>query len=279
MEVGMLEELYKIFKECFPTTLISKEEFEKKLDFNDSEIIKEYDENNNLIGYSIIRENCISLMCVKPEFQKKGHGTKLLMESEKKIKNAGFKEILLGYKSDSTSLYMGVPILNNQNHAFFTKHQYDSDFTSYDVNIPNDVPLEISNTDETSPYTTINTLEYPKVKILFMQLLEYTDKKMYDRYFLEEKMNYIFCRKNNKLAGLCAYKIAEGTNIIIIMDLVAYPNFDLNSKRIMLSEIKKVQKTYNLGDICIRNVSNPILYQQEFQGNIRQKYWRGSKSC
>ena len=40
MEVGMLEELYKIFKECFPTTLISKEEFEKKLDFNDSEVIK-----------------------------------------------------------------------------------------------------------------------------------------------------------------------------------------------------------------------------------------------
>ena len=76
MEVGMLEELYKIFKECFPTTLISKEEFEKKLDFNDSEVIKEYDENSNLIGYSIIRENCISLICVKPEFQKKGHGTK-----------------------------------------------------------------------------------------------------------------------------------------------------------------------------------------------------------
>lgn len=275
----MLEELYSIFKECFPITLISKEEFEKKLDFNDSEIIKEYDENNNLIGYSIIRENCISLICVKPEFQKKGHGTKLLMESERRIKSAGFSEILLGYKSDKTSLYMGVPILNNKNHAFFTKYQYDSDFTSYDVNISNDVPLEITNTDETSQYLAINTLEYPDVKILFMQLLEHTDKKMYDRYFLEEEMNYIFCRKNNKLVGLCAYKILEEANIITIMDLVAYPNFDLNSKRIMLSEIKKVQAKHNLGDICIRNVSNPILYQKEFKGNIRQKYWRGSKSC
>lgn len=275
----MLEELYKIFKECFPTTLISKEEFEKKLDFNDSEVLKEYDENLNLIGYSIIRENCISLICVKPEFQKKGHGTKLLLESEKKIRNNGFKEIFLGYKSDNTSLYMGVPILNNQNHAFFTKHQYDSDFVSYDVNISNDVPLEISNTNDINQYLTINTLEYPKAKILYMQLLEYIDKKMYDRYFLEINMNYIFCRKNNKLAGFCAYKVAEEANVLTIMDLVAYPNFNLNSKRIMLSEIKKVQKTYNLDDICIRNVSNPILYEQEFQGNIREKYWRGSKSC
>ena len=275
----MLEELYKIFKECFPTTLISKEEFEKKLDFNDSEVIKEYDENINLIGYSIIRENCISLICVKPEFQKKGHGTKLLIESEKKIKSTGFKEILLGYKADSTSLYMGVPILNNQNHTFFTMHQYDSDFTYYDVNISNDVPLEAPDTEEIRQYTAINTLEYPDVKILFMQLLEQTDKKMYDRYFLDNKMNYIFCRKNNKLAGLCAYRIAEEASIITIMDLVAYPNFDLNSKRIMLAEIKKVQTTHNLGGICIRNVSNPVLYQQEFQGNIRQKYWRGSKSC
>lgn len=275
----MLEELYKIFKECFPTTLISKNEFEKKLDFNDSEVIKEYDENNNLIGYSIIRENCISLICVKPEFQKKGHGTKLLMESEKKIKSTGFKEILLGYKADSTSLYMGVPILNNQNHAFFTKFQYDSDFTSYDINISNDVPLEVPNADEISQYSTINTLEYPGVKNLFMQLLEHTDKKMYNRYFFEEKMDYIFCRKNNKLVGLCAYRIVEEANVIAIMDLVAYPNFDLNSKRIMLSEIKKVQVTHNFGDICIRNVSNPILYQKEFNGNVRQKYWRGSKSC
>ena len=47
----MLEELYSIFKDCFPSTLISKEEFEKKLDFNDSKVIKVYDEDNNLIGY------------------------------------------------------------------------------------------------------------------------------------------------------------------------------------------------------------------------------------
>lgn len=275
----MLEELYKIFKECFPTTLISKEEFEKKLDFNDAEVIKEYDENNTLIGYSVVRENCISLMCVKPEFQNKGHGTKLLMESEQKIRNNGFKEILLGYKSDNTSLYMGVPILNNKNYAFFTKHQYDSDFTSYDVNIPNRVPIQIPDTEEISQYTTFNTLEYPEVDVLFMQLLEYTDKKMYDRYFLESKMNYIFCRKNNKLAGLCAYRIIPDASTIAIMDLVAYPNFDLNSKRVMLSEIRKVQESNNLDNICIRNVSNPILFQQEFQGNIKQKYWRGSKSC
>ena len=63
------------------------------------------------------------------------------------------------------------------------------------------------------------------------------------------------------------------------MDLIAYPNFDLNSKKIMLGEVRKVQEVNNIENLCVRNVSNPILYQQEFQGDIRQKYWRGSKSC
>lgn len=275
----MLEELYKIFKECFPATLISKEEFEKKLDFNDSKVLKEYDENNNLIGYSIIRENCISLICVKPEFQRKGHGTKLLLESEGKIRESGFKEILLGYKADSTSLYMGVPILNNVNYNFFTKHQYDSDFVSYDVSIPKNIPIEVPSTEDINQYTTINTLEYPGVKGLFMQLLETIDKKTYDRYFMEEEMQFIFCRNKNKLVGVCAYKVLDELKTISIMDLIAYPNFDLNSKKIMLGEVRKVQEVNNIENLCVRNVSNPILYQQEFQGGIRQKYWRGSKSC
>ena len=195
------------------------------------------------------------------------------------MKDIGFKEILLGYKSDKTSLYMGVPILNNDNHSFFTKYKYDSDFTSYDVNIPDKTPLEVPNTEDINKYTIINTLEYPDVRILFFQLLEEVDKKIYDRYFSEDKMNFIFCRKGGKLAGLCAYEILKEANYISIFDMVAYPNFDLNSKRIMLAEIRKIQEKNNIENVCIRNVSNPILYQQEFKGNIRQKYWRGSKSC
>ena len=57
----MLEELYKIFKECFPTTLISKEEFEKKLDFNDSEVIKEYDENGMFVGEGPLMKDLVEI--------------------------------------------------------------------------------------------------------------------------------------------------------------------------------------------------------------------------
>lgn len=275
----MVEELYNVFKECFPTTLISKNEFEKKLDFDNSEVLKKFDESKNLIGYAIVRKNCISLICVRPEFQKKGYGTQLLMESEQKIRNAGYDEILLGYKSDVASLYMGVPILNNQNYNFFTKYEYDNDFTYYDVNIPNNASFEVPNNDEINQYTIVNTLEYPEAKLLFMQYLEHIDKKMFNRYFSEENMNYIFSTKDNKLVGMCAYKMVEEANVITIMDLVSYPSFDLNCKKIMLSEIKKLQTTYGFTDICARNVNNPILYQQLYNANIREKYWRGSKSC
>lgn len=274
----MIEQLYDIFKECFPTTLVSKEEFEKKLDFNDVEIIKISDENNDLIGYSIVRENCISLLCVKPDFQKKGYGTKLLIESEEKIRKNGFKDILLGYKSDKSSLYMGVPILNNENHKFFSKHQYDNDFTSYDVNISILSDLDVNHND-IQDYNTIITSKYPDLKILFFQLLEKIDKKIYKRYFLEKNIDFIFCRKNNKLAGICAYQVLEDENTILIYDLVSYPSFDLKSKKLMLSEIKNIQQEKSIENICIRNVSNPILYENEFNGRISQKYWRGSKLC
>ncbi len=273
----MIKDLFDIFTECFPSSLISKEEFEKKLDINDANVIKAYNENNSLIGYSIVRENCISLLCVKPDFQKRGYGTKLLLDSEERIKDAGFKEILLGYKTDKTSLYMGVPILNNNNYEFFTKHQYDSDFNYYDVSLPNS--NDWKNPSNDNEYVIVNTLKYPNVKNLFYQLLKITDKKIYERYVLDENVNFVFCTKDNKLLGVCAFKVAKDFDTILIFDMVSYPNFNINSKKAMLSEVGQTQIESGIDKICVKNVSNPIFYQQEFQGNIKQKYWRGSKPC
>ena len=38
---------------------------------------------------------------------------------------------------------------------------------------------------------------------------EIIDKKMYDRYVLDEESNYIFCRNNEKLVGFCSYRILK----------------------------------------------------------------------
>lgn len=277
----MIKKLYEIFKECFPASLITQEEFEKRLDFNDATIIKEYDDNNNLIGYAVVRENCISLLCVRPEFQRQGHGKRLLSKAEAAIKELGYNEILLGYKSDKTSLYNGVPILNDNhyNYMFFTKRNYDNDFSSYDVSIANSNAWNEIENEDSEDYTVINTMEYSDVKDLFFQLLEQIDRKMYDRYFLEENIEFVFCRKGESLVGMCAFRINEDKDTISIFDLVAYPNFNLKSKRVMLKEIRRIQVKNNINNICVRNVSNPVLYQEQFKGEIKEKYWRGSKAC
>lgn len=275
----MIEELYKIFIECFPNSLITIEEFEKNINVNENEIIKSYNlETQELIGYSIVKKNCIILLCVKNKYHGKGIGTDLLIRTEKNIKDKGYEEIFLGYQDEKNFLYSGVPLLNNSNYRFFTKHQYDNDFSSYDVSIVLDESNTTENTVNNQEYTIINTIKSPEFKSTFLKFLEKNDKRKYDKYYLRENIEFIFCKKGESYNGFCAYRVYKDKGKLVIYDLIAYPNFDLNTKRIILNEIKNHQVSNGISEVCIHDISNPILYQSQYNGTIQQKYWRGSKS-
>lgn len=91
----MKNELYELYKQCFPTKQLDKETFLKKIDYDHSEVIME-EEHCHMVGASVISGNDILMLCVNPEMQKKGYGKKLLMRSEEIMANSGYHEAVLG---------------------------------------------------------------------------------------------------------------------------------------------------------------------------------------
>lgn len=270
----MNEVLYNIFRQSFQDSNVSYEEFLSKLDFNDSHVFKYFDRNTGkIIGYSVVRENCISLICVLPQYQKQGIGTHLLKKSEDFIKANGYNEIFLGYKGEKTSLFKGVPI-SNENYLFFNQNNYDNDFTvcdyeikldSYDQNLNNSLQIFDASSDV-------------GLKVLFLQFLEEKDKLLYDKYAIVNNINFIFSKNSNSINGVCIYNVDKENRTLNIFDVIAYPNFDINCKKILLNEMAAIAQKNNCDKVIVRDVSNPSFYK-DYSSVETKRYWRGSKSC
>jgi ribosomal protein S18 acetylase RimI-like enzyme len=117
----MEEKIYNLFKACFPMLKKEKDKFFKVILNKDSSIIK-YEDNDELIAVSVINKDTITLLCVNSKYRHQGYGTKILKESEDKIKNEGYTSIYLGHGG---GLYImpGVP-MNDNVHEFFIKRGY-----------------------------------------------------------------------------------------------------------------------------------------------------------
>jgi len=89
-----IDDLYGLYVKCFPDYLCSKDTFEAFLNPQQAVIFTEYD-NDRLIAYTIVWGNSISLLCVDPEYQNKGIGTRLLHEAESHIKKIVLQRFFL----------------------------------------------------------------------------------------------------------------------------------------------------------------------------------------
>ncbi|MDO5559735.1 MAG: GNAT family N-acetyltransferase [Oscillospiraceae bacterium] len=115
-----IEPLYRIFDECFPEISITLSAFETMLSHKSSFLITER-LNDEIIGFSAVRDNSVILICVAPGHQYHGIGTKLLHDSETFISKSGYKSVILG--RDPSCFFMGA-VIDNFSHRFFMKHGY-----------------------------------------------------------------------------------------------------------------------------------------------------------
>ncbi|MCL2633015.1 MAG: GNAT family N-acetyltransferase [Oscillospiraceae bacterium] len=140
--------LHNLYCRCFPDYPTTAEIFYDLLDPQTAHTVYAY-EGGEVIGYSMLRDNCIKLLIVEPEHRGKGHGSALLKQSEDYIKNAGHSEIILGGTGDR--MFQGVPCDTDNNAVeFFKKRGYYAEWTSFNMTLPLE-KFDISKLDITPP--------------------------------------------------------------------------------------------------------------------------------
>lgn len=167
----MISELFEIYKRNFPYIVRNEATVLAILKNKDNKIIDKRNEENKLIGVSIINENAIILLCVDKEYRNKGIGTELLANSEAVIKKNGYDEAVVGdgfdylmpgvptgkryFDSQNEDLYHGI---NDEASTFFAQRGY---VHSWDCNCF-DMRLRLNefNSEKQSIGDTIDGIRY-----------------------------------------------------------------------------------------------------------------------
>ncbi len=116
----MTEKLWELYSACFPGNIRSEKTVRELLGRPDNTCLLETDKEK-LLAASVINENTVLMLCVLPEYRRRGIGSRLLEKSESLVQEKGFSEIQFcdgpGY------LTPGIP-LTTDNEAFFSKRGY-----------------------------------------------------------------------------------------------------------------------------------------------------------
>lgn len=131
----MNEVLYGLYTRCFPGYPVSMETFQSVLRPELSHLVYA-GHNGEIVGFSMIHGETISLLCVEQHYRNKGYGSYLLSESEKYIANSGAGRILLG--KGSHYMLQGVPLDSPDAVVFFKNRGYASDWVSVNMTMPLD---------------------------------------------------------------------------------------------------------------------------------------------
>lgn len=145
-----VSEMLDMYNRSFPDLQTDETTFMERLMLDNGSVIFEHRDGGSLIGFSVVNDDGILLLCVEENHRNKGIGTDLLKLSEEHIlKN--FDTIHLGI-SRNTYLLCGVPMSDSYDtHSFFIRHGYLEDWVSYDMIIDlskyNRIP-ELDHLDE-----------------------------------------------------------------------------------------------------------------------------------
>lgn len=146
-----MNKYYEIFRRNFPYVSREDKTINEILDNKENVVIEKRNENEELIGVSIINKNTILMLCVEERYRNKGIGSYLLNESERIMKDNGYDEIRVGagfdylapgiptskryYYAENEKLYAG---LNSNSSDFFEKRGYvhSWDCNCFDMFLP-----------------------------------------------------------------------------------------------------------------------------------------------
>lgn len=110
----------EIFNECYPEFKMSVQLFS---DLLIRENTKAFDciNNDNIVGFALVEDFAIRLICILPDYQRNGLGTKLLLEAEHYIKSNNFEKVITG--GVSSGFIIGA---DYRTWSFFEKNGYAS---------------------------------------------------------------------------------------------------------------------------------------------------------
>lgn len=111
-------EHYKVFTACFPELDISEAVFGQLVKCTEENLL-EHRENGRLTGYAVAENGNLRLLCVLPEYRKRGIGSRLLRQAEEKARRAGAEKMAVG--GAHSRLFLGTP---DKARGFFEKHGY-----------------------------------------------------------------------------------------------------------------------------------------------------------
>lgn len=114
----MKKELCEIYNACFPALAMTPEHFEQFL-LHDNTKLFTHRENGGLVGFALVEDFALRLLCVAPAMQRKGYGTALLREAEEYLRGAGYDRIITG--GVSSGLFIGAVA---ESWEFFAKKGY-----------------------------------------------------------------------------------------------------------------------------------------------------------
>lgn len=124
----MKDKIYELFSKCFPRLSIGKNVFFRLLAPDSCQIIPCV-EDGVLAGCSVVRDNCIRLLCVLPDRRGKGIGSRLLSESEQLIAENGFERTVLG--GHDSGLFIGEVVPTERQdgmvETFFSRRGYGAE--------------------------------------------------------------------------------------------------------------------------------------------------------
>jgi len=128
----MMKNLFELYSKCLPAYQMRENDWHSLQKPGFAEIKYAYD-GEMLAGFSLIHGNTIALLCVNPQLQKRGFGSRLLEESEKFIKQSGANKIILG--RGRHYILQGVPSDNPAAVSFFKKRGYEAEWASVNMTI------------------------------------------------------------------------------------------------------------------------------------------------
>ena len=125
-------EMLTIYNKSFPKLQTDEQTFTEHLLLNKGSKVFEHRMDAVLVGFSVVNDDGILLLCVDHDYRNQGIGTHLLTLSEEYISKQ-FDVIHLG-SSRNTYLLCGVPMDTDcDSHSFFLKHGYTENWISYDM--------------------------------------------------------------------------------------------------------------------------------------------------
>lgn len=110
----------EIYNSCFPQFRLSFDHFEKFL-FREHTTLFTCVTDGKMIGFALVEEYALRLLCVLPEYQHQGYGTKLLREAESFLQQKHFERIITG--GVSSELFIGAV---SESWGFFEKNGYSA---------------------------------------------------------------------------------------------------------------------------------------------------------